>query len=44
MPLLMKTDKIVLINEIQENELFEKGYVYDGYNKMQYGQLKAHLR
>ena len=28
-----ENDKIVLINEIQETELFKKGYVFDGYQK-----------
>ena len=28
-----ENDKIILVNEIQEEELFKKGYIYDGYKK-----------
>ena len=35
-----ESDKIVLINEIQEKELFEKGFVYDGYQKSEIDNLK----
>jgi len=28
-----ENDKIILVNEIQEEELFKKGYVHDGYKK-----------
>ncbi len=35
-----ENDRIILINEIQENELFEKGYVYDGYEKCNMDNLK----
>ena len=35
-----ENDKIILINEIQESELFEKGYVYDGYVKCNIDNLK----
>ena len=31
-----ENDKIILVNEIQEEELFKKGYIYDGYKKIQY--------
>ena len=33
-------DKIILINEIQEAELSEKGYVHDGYQKCPMDNLK----
>ena len=35
-----ENDKIVLINEIQESELLEKGYIYDGYEKSNMDNLK----
>lgn len=35
-----ENDRIVLINENQENELTKKGYVYDGYDKCNMDNLK----